>query len=77
MSYKQSFVTRKLYEDGTEKFIIKNGYSPNTLKMQRAKREKRVLKQIELDSIMPKGQLTFESMQKLENEKSKENMFQS
>ena len=70
MSYKQTFVTRKLYNDGTEKFIIKNGYSPNTEKMQRAKRRKRLLKEIELKSITPQGQLDFESMQKYEKKKA-------
>lgn len=70
MSYKQTFVTRKLYNDGTEKFIIKNGYSPNTEKMQRAKRRKRLLKVIELKSITPQGQLDFESMQKYEKKKA-------
>ncbi len=71
MSYKQTFVTRKLYNDGTEKFIIKNGYSPNTEKMQRAKRRKKLLKQIEYESIEPKGQLDFETMQKYEEKKNK------
>ena len=70
MSYKQTFVTRKLYNDGTEKFIIKNGYSPNTEKMQRAKRRKRLLKEIELKSITPQGQLDFESMQKYDKKKA-------
>ena len=70
MSYKQTFVTRKLYNDKTEKFIIKNGYSPNTEKMQRAKRRKRLLKEIELKSITPQGQLNFESMQEYEKKKA-------
>lgn len=70
MSYKQTFVTRKLYNDKTEKFIIKNGYSPNVEKMQRAKRRKRLLKEIELKSITPQGQLDFESMQEFEKKKA-------
>lgn len=69
MSYKQSFVTRKLYEDGTEKITIKNGYSPNIEKIQRAKRLKKLLKEIELKNITPKGQLDFESMQEYEKKK--------
>ena len=73
MSYKQTFVTRKLYNDKTEKFIIKNGYSPNVEKMQRAKRRKKLLKQIEYESIEPKGQLNFETMQEYEKNKSKLN----
>ncbi len=73
LSYKQTFVTRKLYNDKTEKFIIKNGYSPNVEKMQRAKRRKKLLKQIEYESIEPKGQLNFETMQEYEKNKSKLN----
>lgn len=69
MSYKQSFVTRKLYEDGTEKITIKNGYSPNIEKILRAKRLKKLLKEIELKNITPKGQLDFESMQEYEKKK--------
>lgn len=71
MSYKQTFVTRKLYNDKTEKFIIKNGYSPNVEKMQRAKRMKKLIKQIEYESIEPKSQLNFETMQEYEEKKSK------
>lgn len=70
MSYKLSFVTKKLYEDGTEKISIKNGYYPNTQKIQRAKKLKRLLKDIELESITPKGQLDFESMQEFEKKKA-------
>lgn len=70
LSYKQTFVTRKLYNDKTEKFVIKNGYSPNVEKMQRAKRRKRLLKEIELKSIIPQGQLDFESMQEYEKKKA-------
>ena len=69
MSYKQTFVTRKLYNDKTEKFIIKNGYSPNIEKIQRAKRLKKLLKEIELKSIEPKGQLDFETMQEYKKKK--------
>lgn len=71
MSYKQTFVTRKLYNDKTEKFIIKNGYSPNIEKMQRAKRRKKLLKQIEYERIEPKGKLNFETMREYEEKKSK------
>lgn len=71
MSYKQTFVTKKLYNDKTEKFVIKNGYSPNVEKMQRAKRRKKLLKQIEYESIEPKVQLNFEIMQEYEKNKSK------
>lgn len=70
MSYKQSFVTRKLYKDGTEKISIKNGYLPNMQKIQRAKRLKRLLKELELKSITPKGQLDFESIKKYEIKKA-------
>lgn len=70
MSYKQSFVTRKLYRDGTEKISIKNGYLPNTQKIQRAKRLKRLQKELELKSITPKGQLDFESMKNYEIKKA-------
>lgn len=70
MSYKLSFVTKKLYNDGTEKIIVKNGYYPNTQKIQRAKKLKRLLKDIDLESITPKGQLDFESMQEFEKKKA-------
>ena len=70
MSYKQSFVTRKLYKDGTEKISIKNGYLPNTQKLQRAKRLKRLQKELELKSITPKGQLDFESVKNYEIKKA-------
>lgn len=71
MSYKQSFVTRKLYKDGTEKISVKNGYLPNMQKIQRAKKIKKLLKQVEYESIEPKGQLNFETMQEYEENKNK------
>lgn len=71
MSYKQTFVTRKLYKNGSEKIIIKSGYSPNIEKMLRAKRRKKLLKQIEYESIESKGQLNFETMQEYEEKKNK------
>lgn len=71
MSYKQSFVTRKLYKDGTEKISVKNGYLPNMQKIQRAKKIKKLLKQVEYKSIEPKGQLDFETMQEYEENKNK------
>lgn len=70
MSYKHSFVTKKLYNDGTEKISIKNGYLPNMQKIQRAKRLKRLQKEIELQNITPKGQLDFESMKNYEIKKA-------
>ena len=69
MSYKQSFVTKKLYKDGTEKISIKNGYLPNTEKIQRAKRLKKLQKEIDLQNITPKGQLDLESMKNYEIKK--------
>lgn len=71
LSYKQTFVTRKLYKNGSEKIIIKSGYSPNIEKMLRAKRRKKLLKQIEYESIESKGQLNFETMQEYEEKKNK------
>ncbi len=71
LSYKQTFVTRKLYNDKTEKFIIKNGYSLNTEKLLRAKIKKKIIKEIELKSITPQGQLSFESMQEYKKNKAK------
>lgn len=70
MSYKRTFVTRKLYKNGSEKIIIKSGYSPNIEKMLRAKKRKKLLKQIEYQSIESKGQLNFETMQEYEEKKN-------
>ena len=70
MSHKQVFVTRKLYNNEFEKISIKNGYLPDTQKIQRAKRIKRLQKEIELESITPKGQLDFESMKNYEKKKA-------
>lgn len=71
MSYKRTFVTRKLYKNGSEKIIIKSGYSPNIEKMLRAKKRKKLLKEIEYQSIEPKGQLNFETIQEYEEKKNK------
>lgn len=70
MSYKKTFVTKKLYNDNTERFIIKNGYSPNTEKLLRARILKKIEKELELKSITPKGQITFEIMQEYEKKKA-------
>lgn len=70
MSRKQVFVTRKLYNNNFEKISIKNGYLPDTQKIQRAKRIKRLQKEMELESITPKGQLDFESMKNYEIKKA-------
>lgn len=69
LSYKQTFVTKKLYKNNVEKIIIKNGYLPNLEKVQQAKRLKKRLKQLELEKITPKGQLSFETMQEYEKKK--------
>lgn len=76
MSCKQTFVTRKLYNDRIEKFIIKNGYLPNTQAIQRAKQKKKILKEQLQNAIMPKGQLSFENISISENKKKEfEKMF--
>ncbi len=64
MSYKVSFVTRKTYTDGTEKITVKNGYLPNPEKVQRTKRRNKFFKELELQRIEPKGQLSFDSLEK-------------
>ena len=69
MSYKTSFVTKKLYNNEIEKLIIKNGYLPNQEKIKRAKEKKKILKQQLLDAITPKGQLDFNSMAEYEEKK--------
>ena len=69
MSYKQVFVTKKLYNNDVEKIIIKNGYLTNPEKLLRAKEKKKLLKQQLLNAITPQGQLNFESMAIYEEKK--------
>ena len=69
MSYKTTFVTKKLYNDEVEKIVIKNGYLPNQEKIRRAKEKKKILKQELLNAITPKGQLNFDSMAIYEEKK--------
>lgn len=70
MSCKYTFVTRKLYNGNEEKISIKNGYLPNIEKVLRAKQLKKFRQKLELESITPKGQLDFESMQEYEKKKA-------
>lgn len=64
MSYKVSFVTKKTYIDGTEKITVKNGYLTNHEKAQRTKRRNQLRKELELQSIMQTGQLSFDSLER-------------
>lgn len=63
MSYKLSFVTRKIYNDNTEKIIVKNGYMPNIEKIQLAKERKKVQKWLDLLQIKQLGQVSFDSLE--------------
>lgn len=69
MSYKFYFVTKKIYNDNTEKIIIKNGYLPNVHKIQFAKYMKSKVKEIEYATIFPAMQIHIDDYEKVEKKK--------
>jgi len=68
---KVSFVTKKTYTDNTEKLIIKNGFRPNIDKIKKAKRIKKIEKEIDFKDIKKAGQLSFDSLEKEKELKKK------
>ncbi len=56
----------KLYNDSTQRIIVKNGAMPNVDKIKKAKRRKAIEKQIDLKKIENtlSGQLTFDKIDK-------------
>jgi hypothetical protein len=62
LSYKVSFVTRKVFKDNTEKITVKNGFPPNPEKTQRTKRRKKREKEFEYASALQAGQVSFDSL---------------
>lgn len=61
MGRKLTFVTRKIFNDGMEKVVIKKGYLPNPENIQKAKKKKAYKKQFELQKLTLIGQLSFDS----------------
>lgn len=61
MGRKLTFVTRKIFNDGMEKVVVKKGYLPNPENIQKAKKKKAYKKQFELQKLTLIGQLSFDS----------------
>lgn len=69
MSYKFYFVTKKIYNDNTEKIVIKNGYLPNVRKAQFTKYIKSKIKEMEYATIFPAMQIHIDDYEKAEKRK--------
>lgn len=70
MSRKLTFVTRKIFNDGLEKIVVKKGYLPSLENVQKAKKKKAYKKQFDLKKLTLIGQLSFDSENKYKKQKA-------